>query len=223
MKKLLLLSAIAFAAFSANAQITVTVMGEPVKNGSTIDVQCLEVDSYSQEIAPGVIINSINYTVDPEVFATVSVTGKYSISVTNTSKSIAPNQPNVQFCWPFTCEPVRIGATLTNEGQLNANEPSPLRIDALWNWDDYQGGFKLESVLVLSCDLKIMEVGNSSNSFSCSINMIADPVDAAVDEVTVDNDAPKTYYDLAGRRVLSPAKGQLVIERQGSKARKVVI
>lgn len=43
------------------------------------------------------------------------------------------------------------------------------------------------------------------------------PTAAGVDNVAVDFDAPVEYFDLTGRRIQNPAKGQLIIERKGSK------
>ena len=45
--------------------------------------------------------------------------------------------------------------------------------------------------------------------------------DNAVEGIGAD-EVPAVYYDLQGRRVVSPAKGQLVIERRGAKAAKVI-
>lgn len=45
--------------------------------------------------------------------------------------------------------------------------------------------------------------------------------DNAVEGIDAD-EVPAVYYDLQGRRVVSPAKGQLVIERRGAKAAKVI-
>lgn len=43
-----------------------------------------------------------------------------------------------------------------------------------------------------------------------------------IDNVTVNENAPAEYFNLQGIRVANPAKGQIVIKRQGSKATKVV-
>ena len=60
----------------------------------------------------------------------------------------------------------------------------------------------------------------ASNTFS--INVLIGPVDAAVEGVMADDNTPVEYYDLQGRKVLNPAKGQLLIERKGAKAVKVI-
>lgn len=65
-------------------------------------------------------------------------------------------------------------------------------------------------------------VDGVSASDTFTVNVVIG-VTAAVDEVTVETDAPAVYYDLQGRRVANPAKGQLVIEKKGAKARKVIL
>ncbi len=46
---------------------------------------------------------------------------------------------------------------------------------------------------------------------------------SGISDIEIDGDnAPVEYYDLMGRRVMNPAKGQMLIKRQGDKAKKVV-
>lgn len=47
--------------------------------------------------------------------------------------------------------------------------------------------------------------------------------DSSVEGVEIVEESAPEYFDLQGTRVLEPAKGQLVIERRGGKARKVVV
>lgn len=42
-----------------------------------------------------------------------------------------------------------------------------------------------------------------------------------IDEINADNEAPVEYFNLQGIRVANPAKGQIYIKRQGSKATKI--
>lgn len=56
-----------------------------------------------------------------------------------------------------------------------------------------------------------------------SFNVYMGPNAAGVDGVAADVDAAPVYYDFTGRRVINPAKGQLLIERKGEKARKVIL
>lgn len=63
--------------------------------------------------------------------------------------------------------------------------------------------------------------GQTSDSFL--INLVMGPNPSGVETVGVDTDAPAVYYDLQGRQVANPAKGQLLIERRGTSARKVIL
>lgn len=63
--------------------------------------------------------------------------------------------------------------------------------------------------------------GAKFNDFTFYV--ILGPNAAGVDSAIDDNDAPAVYFDLSGRRVLNPAKGQFVIERRGMKVTKKVI
>ena len=66
--------------------------------------------------------------------------------------------------------------------------------------------------------MNIVPTANPSNAFTFYLNIVNDPqIFAGVDAV-VDDNAPVEYFDLAGRKVVNPAKGQLVIERKGAKA-----
>ncbi len=47
--------------------------------------------------------------------------------------------------------------------------------------------------------------------------------DSGVADVVIDENAPVEYYNLQGVRIASPAQGELVIIRQGSKATKSII
>lgn len=46
---------------------------------------------------------------------------------------------------------------------------------------------------------------------------------ASVEDITADKNAPVEYYNLQGVKVATPAKGQLLIRHQGSKATKVIL
>lgn len=56
-----------------------------------------------------------------------------------------------------------------------------------------------------------------------TFSIVAGPDAAYVEGVEIDNDAPAVYYDLMGRKVVNPVKGQLVIESRGGKAIKKVM
>lgn len=230
MKKLLLLSAIAFAAVSANAQITVTAEGQPVANGGTVNSTNLKVSTVEQDFMGIHVVTDI-FQLDPEIMVSSSPAGNYRIRVTNNTTDSYEGMPGPQICWPLNCVGVNKGQTFeTNVGQLTPT-PKAILLDSsegkVTNWDMDPGAFWPAQKFTLSCFVEIVPENSTSSVFSFNVNMTYEPSNlpewVGVDEVTVDNDAPVVYYDLAGRKVINPAKGQLVIERQGSKARKVVM
>lgn len=216
MKKLLLLSALAFSAIASQAvTFNVTVMDEEIQNGATVDAKCLVVN---EEEYMG--MQFVNYQLDPEVYASASEPTDVSITVTNYFIEHPADQPNLQFCWPLGSQcttPGYMGQPnpAVRQGKLDGN-PQFLFIDSA-NWDD-----KIEEGFTMSCDVMIRSLANPSDSFSFKLNMIYDPEMLGVDGVEAD-DAPATYYDIAGRRVYNPQKGQLVIERRGAKATKRIL
>lgn len=212
MKKLLLLSAAALSIFAVKAQsVKVTVEGNEVANGSTVisSNYLLEEGSFEMD---GETYYFKTFTLDPEVVATSSTGGEYDITVTNTTTNVVPGLPDILFCWPITCQPVPPGRAITQTGILERNDPSNLQIDSKF---DEMPGF------TTTCQVDIVSTTNSSDKFTCTIEMVFDY--NGVNDIVADSDAPVVYYDLSGRRVLNPAKGQIVIERQGAKVAKKVI
>ena len=221
MKKILLLSMLALGAVSANAQdITMTVQGKAVESGSTIDVECFE----AKEITQGegdAAFTFMEYTLNPEVEVTVKNAGTYKVTVTNTTDvGTEVELPGILFCWPSNCEPIEPGDDLTNDGTLAADTPTSLEIHSSAG---YEGDTWLEEKFTLSCDIEVMMDGDTENNFAITINMKYDPSMNAVEAIGAEQEAPATYYDIAGRRILAPAQGQLVIERRGNKAMKRII
>ena len=227
MKKLLLLSAIAFAAVSASAQITVTAEGQPVANGGTVNSKHLKIGYDTQEFF-GVTVNTTTFQLDPEVMVAASPAGRYVIRVTNNTTDNYEGMPGPQICWPENCVGVGRGQTFeTKPGELTPT-PQTIQLDSkegyVTDWDLDPGEYWPEVDFTLACKVEIVPENGSSPVFTFNVNMTYDPtILAGVDDITVDNDAPVVYYDLTGRQVLNPAKGQIVIERQGSKARKVIM
>lgn len=212
MKKLLLLSALTLGALSLNAQnFTVTVEGKPVKNGETVTshhLSCVETE-YNGETYR-------DYNLNPEVVVTADSDMPASVIFTNTS---ALEEPLLQMCWPTECATVRKGESLEREGTFMAGVPTDLLIESMALYGDEPDHIKLlESEFSLTGTVKIVPTANPSNAFTFYLNIVNDPqIYAGVDAV-VDDNAPVEYFDLAGRKVVNPAKGQLVIERKGAKA-----
>lgn len=66
--------------------------------------------------------------------------------------------------------------------------------------------------------------GQSVGSFTTNLYIGLDAEDfSGVEEVIANNDAPVVYFDLTGRKIANPAKGQIIIERKGLKAVKKII
>lgn len=222
MKKLLLLSAIAFAAVSANAQITVTADGEPVANGGTVNSSRMKIDISEQEVF-GIVVTSTNYKLDPDIM--VSGEGSYYVRVLDTTTDHIEGMPTLQICWPMLCVDMINGEfATTGVGEFSKDPSLHLYSTSgyVTDWDMDPGEYWPEA-FTLSCKVEIIPANSSNPVFTFNCNMIYDPsIWAGVNDITVDSDAPVVYYDLTGRQVLNPVKGQIVIERQGSKVRKVV-
>lgn len=212
MKKLLLLSALTLGALSLNAQnFSVTVEGKPVKNGETVishHLSCVETEHNGETYR--------DYNLNPEVVVTADSDMPASVTVTNTSDI---EEPKLSFCWPTTCLAIDKGESLEREGTFMAGVSTDLQIESMPLYGDDPNHVKLlESEFTLSCSVKIVPTANPANAFTFYLNIVNDPqIFAGVDAV-VDDNAPVEYFDLAGRKVVNPAKGQLVIERKGAKA-----
>lgn len=62
--------------------------------------------------------------------------------------------------------------------------------------------------------------GNDSNSFRLELTS---PIPTSIKEIGSDDvNAPVVYYNLQGMRINEPAKGQVVIRRQGNKSEKII-
>lgn len=141
--------------------IAVTVMGEEVENGSTIDSYCAK----TEDLGGGFVITVL----DPEIKAMSVKDGEFEITVTNNLSTFAdPTIPVVLFCWPSECYNVEPGKSVTQTGSLMANEYSGLSIDTT-NWMEERDAFSIPVTV------NIVEKGNPSNSFMFNINMIYDP------------------------------------------------
>ena len=217
MNKIILSSLGILCALGVSAQdVSVTVMGQPVSNGATINAYCIESKDYSQNFN-GTVIEWTEYSLNPEIMAKSSVPGQYEITVANTTAANAP-VTSLLFCWPTACAPISAGKELTNKGGLKSDEYSDLEIHSLV-WDE-----ALSSVFSMSCTVSITEVSNPSKVFSFNVNMIHDPsTQANVEDLVDDSNYPVEYYDLTGRRIENPEKGKIVIEKRGGKAYKKVI
>lgn len=219
MKKNLLLSALVFSALASQATtFTVTIEGKEIQNGATVEAK--NIDIATEEFL-GTIYTS--YQLTPEVYASASERTEVTVTVKNSGQKLAPEMPTLLFCWPENCIPGigEPGAVGTVEGFL---EPTPqnLLIDSTF-WEGQPQAEPIAEKFVISCEVNIVSKSNASDTFSFNLNMVYDPVVLSVDGIEADDNIPAIYYDLAGRRILNPQKGQLIIERRGAQALKVIL
>lgn len=210
MKKLLLLSALALGAFTANSQdVTVTVEGNPVENGATVN---------SYRLDP-VLVQFDSYKLDPEVRATFSEDADVSITVYNKTENLPQN---IQFCWPTQCAFIAPGSFATQTGPVQAGVEQLLAIDVAVA--PYVGfTFDKESVYTFSTTVEINY--GAAEPFVFDLNMIYDPNpdDSGVEGIfNADLDVAPVYYDLSGRKIANPDKGIYLIQK-GNKVSKVIL
>ena len=209
MKKLLLPALLMIAALPAAAQtLKVTVDGQEVQNGQTIDLHCLNVNV--DDSWPGYVFYDCQF--EPQVCVTSDTDVTINAQVENTS---GLTYPLVQFCWPSGCEEVPAGTSTSHVSELKAGKETNMLIESSLFQDLPQ------EKMVLSFTFRLATT--AVYTFAVNVNMIYDPLtDAAVDGISADENLPVEYYDLLGRRLENPAKGQIVIERQGAKSVKKV-
>lgn len=208
MKKLLLLSALAFSVIASQAvTFNVTVMGEEIQNGATVDAKCLVVN---EDEFMG--MHFVNYQLDPEVYATASEPTEVSITVTNHFVEHPDGYPNLQFCWPIGSQcttPGYMGQPnpAVRQGSLNGN-PQLLFIDTSV-WDD-----KIDEAFTAFCDVEIRSLANPTDSFSFSLNLIYDP------EVLGGGEDPNNSYDFKAEgiyyNILDKTKRTLEVTRKNN-------
>lgn len=216
MKKLLLVSALSvFATIGAAAQtIGVTVEGQAIENGSTVDSWNLIVTDLSLPGDPMFI-----YTLDPEVYASSVTTADFDITVKNVSPESVARQ--ILFCWPEECDYIDPGESSTQSGKLTM-QPSALHIDlAAVEGEEPLINYWPEAFAV-NAIVTITEKFNKNNTFTFNLNMLYDPARNGVSSMVAEDIKP-VYYDLCGRLVANPEKGQILIEKRGAKTVKVIM
>lgn len=211
MKKLLLLSALAFCGLAANAQnLTVTVNGQPVENGSEVTsthFECTDEEWGSYQLLPHVMVTS-------DVATDVSV---MLFNTTDASAMPMGVSPFIQLCFPNGCEAIAPDSRSKepHEGLIEANTPTDLVIDSaeFYPLDEPQpGSFTLSGNVTISA---------GSTTFAFVLNMTYDPELMSVDGIEAD-EAEAVYYNLSGVQVANPDRG-IFIKKQGAKTQKVII
>lgn len=213
MKKLLLLSALAFGAMTMNAQnLTVTVEGKTVEPNSTVT---------STHVDPQLIqFGSLKLL--PEVFVTSSESTTLNVEVINTTQPGTQVNPflgedyKMQFCWPVECATLAPGEAATSTGSVVAGEVNDLAVDATIV------PYEEDKTYVMSCVINMWTAGQSKEQgFSFTLIMGYGDVNG-VEGIVSDNSVAPVYYDLSGRQIANPEKG-IFIKKQGSKVSKVVL
>ena len=211
MKKLLLLSALALGTISANAEITFYSEGKEIHNGDKI------VSSRIEEV----LLMFGTLMLDPEI--TYEATEAYDLDVTLYNTTAPGTNPPTQFgtdptialCWPGGCVDVAPGGKDSQSGNTAEATLNNLSIHVSISDYDKNVTYVFTSVIEIVID------GDTENPFVFDLTMMY-PYDASVDGI-LDDESPAVYYDLLGRKVENPEKGQLLIKKQGTgKATKVV-
>lgn len=235
MKKFLLIALMAAGAATAGAQtfadsFSITYDGKPVPNGATIvshefveDImyQC-EVDvaplSTSQDISVSVLCDFTGTPTRAQMEADKAAWGEPSVCYAPFGK--------VGACLPLGTSNVAY-FTLTKAKDFPVSDGFTIQFHILTLLEESNmnsdGSFKLPTktskyhfTLTASVDGKKL-----SDTFEFDVEMGPENGYDAVESIeAIGDDAPTVYFDLAGRRVLNPAKGQIVIERQGAKVAK---
>lgn len=236
MKKLLLLSAMAIGLASANAATfsdlyNVTYEGQPVQNGQYIYVDhfdkvsgwfdadvtfTLKGSHSSAELTwyadytgdPSYAMQSA----DPEAWGIPSV----CYSAGSAGENCQPNEaPIISTKTLATTDPIIIQFHVLSEvmepfgPDFNPSDPT--------TYPDYMAPANTSHYIITYS----AKVDGAAASDSFTIHYVMGQ-EASVIGVTVD-DAQAVYYDLQGRKVASPAKGQLVIEVKGGKSTKKIM
>lgn len=232
MKKILLLSALAVAALSAQAEsfsdyFTLSYKGAALENGAVVastdndgsmyycDVDVLQVSS----------VEGLSINVYSEYVGTPSYQQMLDDKTTW-------GQPSL--CWYAgeyygNCPEPPTG--LVADYDLNKADNYP-------NWD----GFQLQMHILGSyaevdgnwvdvlptatstypIKLTALVNGNPVGSFTFTVKIGPD-ADAAVEAVELDAEGPAQYFDLSGRPVVRPESGSILIVKEGSKVSKRVV
>ena len=242
MKKLLLLSVLALGGLTASAQsfsdyYKVTFNGQEVKNGETIaSEETVETEWYecdfevtlkgsgvsSAELwARGEYTGQPSYMMsmnDPVAWGSPSIC--YSIPATGENNCEASDNPELYFS-NFSLSTVNEVIYQFHVASMGTTEIGPdfdPKDPSTWPVSILPSEIGLYKVTLYS----ILNGSNKTSDFT--LYVLIGPKATGVDSIEADySNAPVEYFDLMGRRVLNPSKGQIVIERQGSKTVKKVI
>ncbi|MDE7347905.1 MAG: hypothetical protein K2N48_14335 [Muribaculaceae bacterium] len=183
----------------------VTSNGNPVANNDIIEVP-YEYEDYS---VPEADYYQYVYAWYPEIEVS-SNGGTLSLSASVTASDTTDG---FQICWPSQCKFVNPGGTEESSGTVGT-EPENLSIHReinIYSKEDVSRG-EGELKVKLVAGSETMEFTLKCQGFEFN----------AVGENLAETNVVPEYYNIQGVRVAEPQKGQIVIERKGSKVTKRV-
>lgn len=199
--------AVAALAMMANVAVgqnlKVTSNGNPVADGDVIEVKC-EPEDFSEIFG----YFYLNCRWDPNL-EVASESGDETLYVT---VSKVDDLPTFEICWPSQCINMGSDGKAVTSGTIGST-PSKVDIHVVEDIED-------ENATALNGGA-MSKVNLRCASESLEFTLKALPVDInAVEETFADINVRPEYYTIQGIRVVEPQKGQLVIERKGSKVTK---
>lgn len=231
MKKFLLLSALALGAMTASAQsftdyMDVTYEGKTVENGGFI---------MSSETDPDGSMYVCDYLFTPKIDPSkisFHYTGYYTDCPSYETWLTGEGFNKMPWGTPSICyEMGGMGNCLPGHDNIISDYgfdklTAPLEIQFHLMGDMVFNGESLDFILPSKTGIyrvvHTIEVDGVPVEDDFVVDIIIGPDPAGVDGIVDDSNAPVEYFDLMGRKLNNPEKGQIVIVRQGSKAKKVL-
>lgn len=222
MKKLLLLATLALGITTASAgtfleSYVVTCEGKPVTQGMTIYSSYLN-EASKQFEAPDVRVTLTEAAFIAELNIVSEFTGVPTYEEYKADK-MAWGQPAV--CYAIEngdarCEGM-VGELISD---INLRTTSPVDVQ----FHLQSGGFPPAAPTKTGTYKVTLSATVSGDDLTEPLvyYVVIGPDAAGVDGVIDDANVPAEYFDMTGRRVLNPEKGQLVIERKGNKTSKLI-
>ena len=199
--------AVAALAMMANVAVgqnlKVTSKGNPVANGDVIELTYVteEMDY------PDLGFYFCTFTWDPHLEVSTTA-GSAQATVTVTSLE---NTSGFQLCWPDGCKSVNAGGSTSSSSTINAT-PQDLKIHKEVTIEE-------KGVLPTEGGSVKVKVVSGSETVEVTVKALLSGSNAVGENIADINAIPE-YYTIQGIRVAEPQKGQLVIERKGSKVTK---
>lgn len=208
MKKIYLIKTIAVCALAmlANTAIAqnlqVTSNGNPVSNGDVIELP-YELEDYS---IPG-LIELYDYEWNPNI-EVASSEENTPLTITISSSD---NKDGFELCWPMQCVDRNEGESVSSSGIIGPQFEYVFihKSEAFDNKDEVPTVAPIINITFTT----------SSETLEITVKCLLQG-ENSVGENLSDITAVSEYYTIQGIRVMEPQKGQLLIERKGSKVTK---